>query len=60
MTDQATEIEKAVSKGKTDRLKGIKEREGSANVTGNLFWIVLVIGVVAIAVLAIAAIKFWL
>lgn len=60
MTDQATEIERAVAKGKEDRLKGIKERQGDEEMKGNFFWIVLVVGVVVVAVLAIAAIKYWL
>ena len=60
MIDQATEIEKALSKGRPDRLRGIKDRENVAAVTTGLFWIVLVIGVVVIATFAIIAIKFWL
>ena len=57
MPDEATETEKELMKGNRHRLFGISKRQGDAATTGHLFWIVVVVGLLAVGIFAIVAVK---
>jgi hypothetical protein len=58
MTDQATEVEKAIAKGKKSRLPEITERQSGQGARDYMFAIVIVVGIIVVAVLAIAAAQY--
>ncbi len=58
MTDQATETEKALQQGKVSLLDDISKRQSGAATRDYLFIILVVVGVIVVATLAIAAAQY--